>query len=66
MIIISLITVICTWERSGSSDVAFIVKYTVDNVATSYKLRAGREFLMCRRRVSIHQPLLKKLRIEHS
>lgn len=55
MIIISLITVICTWGRSGSSDVAFVVKYTVDNVATSFKLWAGREFLMCRRKVSIHQ-----------
>lgn len=56
MIIISLITVICTWEHSGSSDVAFIVKYTFDNVATSYKLWVGREFLMCRRKEA--KPLL--------
>lgn len=51
VIIISLITVICTWCGSCSSDRAFTDNYTVDNVATSYKLWVVQEFLIsCRKK----------------
>lgn len=53
VIIISLITVICTWCGSCSSDRAFTDNYTVDNVATSYKLWVVQEFLIsCRKKKS--------------
>lgn len=67
VIIISLITVICTWCGSCSSDRAFTDNYTVDNVATSYKPWVVREFLMSivwrrrKKRSERAEHLLKKL-----